>query len=49
MRDELSDTERRWLRKAADRLRLEEDDLYDIFSAEQVRRARAAYALLAIS
>ncbi len=45
--ESLAKTERKWLHQAAKLLRPNEDDLRDVFSADQLGRARAAYRLLA--
>jgi hypothetical protein len=42
----LTKSERGWLSRAGGLLRLDEDELLDVFSAEQLARARAAYRLL---
>lgn len=46
VRGQLKPSELRWLRRAAKRLRIDAPDLSDIFSGEQLARARAAYKLL---
>jgi Nucleotidyl transferase AbiEii toxin, Type IV TA system len=43
---ELKKSERSWLRRAGDRLRLDDPGLSQLFSADQLARARAAYTLL---
>lgn len=46
MKEEMTSKERGWLRKAAKRLRIEDDDLLDVVTADQLARARATYELL---
>ncbi|MGA8718347.1 MAG: hypothetical protein WB557_10100 [Solirubrobacteraceae bacterium] len=42
----MTNSERGWLRKGAERLRIDEDDLADLFTSEQLARARAAFSLI---
>jgi hypothetical protein len=44
--EQMTDTERGWLRSGAKRLRIDEDDLADLFTSDQLARARAAYSLI---
>lgn len=46
IREHMTNTERGWLRKGAKRLRIDEDDLADLFSSDQLARARAAFSLI---
>jgi hypothetical protein len=46
IRELMTNTERGWLRKGAKRLRIDEDDLADLFTSDQLARARAAYSLI---
>ncbi|MGA8335412.1 MAG: hypothetical protein WB761_11750 [Solirubrobacteraceae bacterium] len=46
IREHMTNSERGWLRKGAERLRIDEDDLADLFTSEQLARARAAFSLI---
>jgi hypothetical protein len=46
MREEISRSERRWLRRAARRLNIDDVGLDQTFSVDALANARAAYALL---